>query len=147
MDREKEYKIITDFTVIVKLMKKKLFCMNRENISNLGISSLIILNEVEKDVPKTLKEITEKSGLPNSTASVIIDKLSQKGFVHRKRDINDRRKILIYLTEEGRRLLDNLNNKGLSYCIQILKSASDEEIDIISRGLRILKEIMEKDIV
>lgn len=84
MEREREYKIITDFTVIVKLMKKKVFYMDKENISNLGISSLIILNEVETDVPKTLKEITERSGLPNSTASVIIDKLSQRGFVHRK---------------------------------------------------------------
>ena len=147
MDRGKEYKIITDFTVIVKLMKKKLFCADKENILNLGVSSLIILNEVEEGMPKTLKEITEKSGLPNSTASVIIDRLSQRGFVHRKRDINDRRKILIYLTGEGRKLLDNLNSKGLSYCIKILKSASDEEIDIISRGLRVLKEVMEKDIV
>ncbi|MFL0194917.1 MarR family winged helix-turn-helix transcriptional regulator [Clostridium sp. WILCCON 0269] len=147
MYREEEYKIITDFTVIVNLMKKRLLSTRRENISNLGISSLIILNQVEKHMPKTLKEITEKSGLPNSTASVIIDKLCQRGFVHRKRDKEDRRKILIYLTEEGQRLLDDLNNKKLAYCIQVLESANDEEIEIISNGLRVLKKIMEKHVV
>lgn len=147
MDREKEYKIITDFTVIVKLMRRKLFCTNKENISNLGISSLIILNEVKKDIPKTLKEITGKSGLPNSTASVIIDKLCSKGLLRRKRDKNDRRKTLIYLTEEGYKVLDNLNNKRLSFCVRMLKRANDEEIEIISKGLKALKDVIERDIV
>lgn len=142
MNREKEYEIIKTLILILKLIKRK--AGHELDFGNIGVSSVMILDQLEKDKPKTLTEITEKLGLPNSTASVLIDKLTKEGLLSRVRDDKDRRKVLICLTDKAINLQEQLNERHSTYCQKLLRSASDEEIDTILRGLCVFEKIMEE---
>jgi MarR family transcriptional regulator, organic hydroperoxide resistance regulator len=48
-------------------------------------------------------DLARHLALPKSTASVVVKDLERRGFVRRRRDRNDERRLAIVLTAEGRR--------------------------------------------
>jgi DNA-binding MarR family transcriptional regulator len=50
--------------------------------------------------------LTDHLALPKSTASVLAKGLERRGFLRRKRDLGDERRLAIALTTEGRRRVD-----------------------------------------
>ena len=69
----------------------------------LGLSSdgcLIVLLLLDSSGPSNT-ELAANLGLNLATATKIIDRLVSDNFVHRKADPVDRRRIQIYLTEDG----------------------------------------------
>jgi DNA-binding MarR family transcriptional regulator len=50
-----------------------------------------------------LTDLASHLGLPKSTASVVVKDLERRGFVRRRRDARDERRLAIVLSAEGRR--------------------------------------------
>jgi DNA-binding MarR family transcriptional regulator len=50
-----------------------------------------------------LIDLARHLALPKSTASVVVKDLERRGFVRRRRDARDERRLAIVLTAEGRR--------------------------------------------
>ena len=63
---------------------------------------LVCLHSVVSHDGLTLSELAEEVSLSSSTMIGIVDRLEARGFVSRKRDQPDRRKVRICATEEGR---------------------------------------------
>ncbi len=60
-------------------------------ISTLGTSGVRVLEALDCGEPVNMGSLSEKTGLPLSTLTVIVDKLFEKGFLERTRSRNDRR--------------------------------------------------------
>jgi DNA-binding MarR family transcriptional regulator len=56
----------------------------------------------------TISELSKRFVLDPSTLVPVIDTLERKGFVERKKDPNDRRRVPLALTEEGEKLLTRI---------------------------------------
>lgn len=56
--------------------------------------------------PLRMKELAQKMGVTTGTLTVQVDRLERMGMVRRKPHHEDRRSILVELTEEGRELSD-----------------------------------------
>lgn len=54
------------------------------------------------------KELSRRVAIEEATMVRTLDRMERDGFVHRQRDIQDRRRSHIFLTEEGRALRDTL---------------------------------------
>ena len=55
--------------------------------------------------PKTAGELAAASGLRPAATTTLIDRLTERGFVRRVPAAQDRRRVLVELTDEGRRLV------------------------------------------
>lgn len=69
----------------------------------------------------TVGELGERLILDNGTLSPLLKKLEQAGYVERKRDRDDERVVVIYLTEDGRRLQEKAKDIPLNVgqCVRL----------------------------
>ena len=56
----------------------------------------------------TQRELSRRVGMMEPTTATALDSMQRRGLISRTRDTGDRRKVIIRLTEEGRRLRDVL---------------------------------------
>ncbi len=90
-----------------------------------------------------MREIAGFLKVPLSTATGIIDKLIQKGYVVRDTSPDDRRIIIVQLSAEGRNIYNSLQEKMYCMCEQLLESFSREDrtqfVDYMNRAIQALK--------
>ncbi|HFI0148135.1 TPA: MarR family winged helix-turn-helix transcriptional regulator [Streptococcus suis] len=84
---------------------------------------LVVLWEIS---PLSLKEIGKKLDLSSNTLTPLVKRLEEKGFIRRMIPKEDKRQLLIYLTEEGQKLQVSLEDKLLS-CFRQLDDLTKEK--------------------
>lgn len=67
-----------------------------------------VLRMIEHEGAHTLSDLSRKWGLDPSTLVPTIDALERKDYVSRERDPQDRRRVLISLTERGRLIIQHV---------------------------------------
>lgn len=80
--------------------------------------------------------------LPNMTG--IIDRLAQQNLVKRVQSDKDRRVVFIKLTDKSKNIFVELNKSGYDHFKNIEQVLSENEIEIIKLGLRVLVNGMEQ---
>ncbi len=107
---------------------------------------LVCLYAIVKNGPLTLSELGKQVSLSMSTANGIIDRLEQKKLVQRERKHQDRRKVLITATDNGR---DLSSRAPLPLQGRLIKAISEmPELEQISVALsleRILSMMKEEE--
>ncbi|WML37749.1 MarR family transcriptional regulator [Clostridium sp. OS1-26] len=89
--------------------------------------------------------MSEKLGLPNSTASVLVEKLVKEGLVSRVRDSEDRRRVIICLTDKAEKFVEEMRESHIVAFGKLMKNATEKEIEDILNGFRTLSNIIERD--
>ena len=84
----------------IDLYSKKL---SRE--SGLTSPQLIVLQEVSACDGIMVKQVAENINLSSATVTSILDRLEAKGYVARERSIEDKRKVTLRLTDEGKAII------------------------------------------
>lgn len=104
------------------------------------LNCLLVLHE---NGPLPPSKIATQIMINSSTVTGIIDRLEQKGLVHRTRTSPDRRVILIELTDKGRNLARSAPPPIQSKIIEGLKTLPEEEIRQIVLALTKLTDLLE----
>src|SRR5712671_1332074 len=78
-------------------------------------------------------------GLP--AASLLADRLVRAGYVERRGDPDDRRRVLLSLTRVGLRLITDLREGNHSLLRRWMSSLSPEDLSALTRGWRALAEV------
>lgn len=141
MNNEKAYELIKELMLVFKLLNRKV--SHRIDRKKVNMTSIMILKQLSGGAEKTLTEISESLGLPNSTASVLVDKLVRQGMLSRTRDMNDRRKVLICLTDKAAEIEEKISGEVAEYLKELINPAADEEIDAIFKGIETLRKVIE----
>ncbi len=98
-----------------------------------------LLRMLAMDGEHSLKELSQKVMLDPSTLVPSLDTLERKGLVFRHRDAQDRRRIVIGLTEQGQRLAQRFHAVGDDDAIyQALLRMREADIDQLLRLMRAL---------
>ena len=97
----------------------------------------------------TMNELSEKLGITMGTASVAINKLSEKNFIERERSDDDRRKVFVKLSKKGL-LAYNYHNSIYSNILEkvtseISKSKMETFIEVFETIVKNLNKV-KKDI-
>ncbi len=85
--------------------------------------------------------ICKNMNINQGNASILCKKLEQMGYIIRKRDNDDERIVSLSLTEEGNKILDNINEK-LYNLIDRNNYITIEKLDVILNGFSELKHAM-----
>jgi MarR family 2-MHQ and catechol resistance regulon transcriptional repressor len=79
--------------------------------------------------PMCQKAIGEKLLVSGGNMTMVITNLEKRGYVSRRRDQSDRRQFTVSLTEEGRRLIDELFPKHAQRIVELMSILEDDEQD------------------
>ena len=103
-----------------------------------GLRPPMVFAMKELDEPKPMGKIAAALHCDNSAITWITDRLTERGFVERQADPKDRRVKLIALTDEGRRVRDEIDRRLAEPPPEISAlSAADQRAlrDILDRAL------------
>jgi len=93
--------------------------------------------------PMTIGSLCKKMLVSGGNMTVVIDNLEKAGYVERVRDTIDRRKILVRLTQKGRRLFNKIFIGHAEYITEIASVLTAEEQDELGRLLKKLGKNLE----
>lgn len=113
------------------------------------------LKELSKNQPAALmiigleKEIMPSTigiymGMDRSSLSRMVDSLEEKGFVRRNNDPEDRRKVLVSLTEKGERCSEILNKISEEMSVELLGLAGEQDFRDFENSLETMLRVLRK---
>lgn len=85
--------------------------------------------------------LAELFGIGLPAASLLADRLVRAGYVERREDPDDRRRVLLSLTRVGLRLVTDLREGSHALLRRWMSSLSEEDLAALARGWRALAEV------
>ena len=106
--------------------------------SELHIIEAIGENEI------TMNELSDKIGITMGTASVAVNKLTEKQFLERSRSNTDRRKVFVKLTQKGKVALNYHGNFHSTILERITDDIPKEKLDTFVEVFETIMENLDK---
>ncbi|HEX3721710.1 MAG TPA: MarR family transcriptional regulator [Nitrolancea sp.] len=111
---------------------------------DLTMAQLKTLFTLEYGGSMTIGQTGEKLGISLPTASHLVDRLVQGGFVERAEDPADRRRTLASTTAQGSELVKRLRQGGRDILVDWLKQLDDESLASLVGGLGDLARVTQE---
>lgn len=108
----------------------------RDHGSDLSITEMHTIHAVGEEKPRTMTEISRDLNVTMGTLTTGIDKLIRKGYVVRKRTEEDKRIVLVELTEKGveaKRMHDAFHQDMIN---TVISGLDDQEEAVLVESLR-----------
>lgn len=121
----------------------QLFERDQIKINGFTSSQCYSLIEILKAGSLTMNELSEKMKLDSSTMTRVIDKLVRDELIKRERDKEDRRIVLVILTDKGREAADILNSSVNQYYKKIISNIPEGKVDEVLNAVNILLKAFE----
>lgn len=130
---EKEQKVLNAF---IKLMRATDSINNRLNKhhaeADLTVTQFGVLEALHHLGPLNQKALGEKLLKSGGNITMVIDNLEKSGWVERQQDPNDRRSMLIHLTDEGEKFISSYFPQHLERIKEEFDVLSDDELEHLS---------------
>jgi len=107
-----------------------------------GALSLIHLNvliELETSGPMSMGRLAEVLEVSVASATGIVDRMEKRGFVERRHDEEDRRVVLVHMTQAGRDVFTSIEERRRLGLGKLLESLSEDELTGLLKGHRALR--------
>lgn len=112
-------------TLIFKMQQVDATCQQAYgDVSKREFNLLIMLGKSEKMI---MREVADFLGIPVSSATAIIDKLSEKGYLRRIHSSSDRRIIVVVLSQEGKSIYLSLTSKMKNFARGVMDKLGEAE--------------------
>ena len=105
------------------------------NMSTPQLKALLLISDEEAI---RMRELARKLGGSFSNATVLVDRLVDRGLVERLMEPEDRRVVLVRATGEGQALIEQLVTSWRALSESVLDSMDPEDIAALRRGLAAL---------
>lgn len=92
----------------------------------------------------SMTDLCNKLNIEKGSLTSMVDDLTEKGYVKRERDIADRRKYLITITESGEVIASDFVDKLKFRLEEKLNKLTDEDKQKYIRAVKTLEEIFDK---
>lgn len=107
------------------------------DMSTPQFKALLLISEEEGI---RMRELARKMGGSFSNATVLVDRLVERGLVERLAEPQDRRVVLVRVSEEGRRLIEQLITSWRTLSPSLLETLDPEDLATVHKALRVLLE-------
>ncbi|MEG3848070.1 MarR family transcriptional regulator [Microcoleus sp. herbarium19] len=91
----------------------------------------------------SLSKLADYLGVTRPTASAICERLVQENFVERREHPNERRAVVLNLTETGGARLEEIRAMTCSNISPMFEDLSQEQMEIVLAGLALLREVFD----
>lgn len=153
MDQNLKTELVHSIFQFKKLASSGLGMDISENKKGINMTELILMNEIVDNSHDSqnnveLSDIKEFLLISKGAVSQIIGSLEKKGFINRNIDKNNRRKLIVTLTPEGRQILEYQYKKFVDRLETIIGRLGEEDVKqmiiIVNRMIKITNEIDEE---
>lgn len=101
---------------------------------DLTMPQLKVILTLSKEGPARMSDLAASLGVTLATATGIVDRLVEKGYVIRESFPEDRRVVICRLSEEGGELMNRLWQSGRTQVERILEVMTPEQLRIVAQG-------------
>lgn len=112
--------------------------------ARIGINQtdLICLNTLFREGPMSAGRIASALGLTSGATTTAIDRLERAGYVHRRPDPTDRRRVLVVASEDGARSAFALFDGLLESLATLATTYSDEQLTLLLDLIGQVRELL-----
>ncbi|MCM3790858.1 MarR family transcriptional regulator [Domibacillus indicus] len=111
-----------------KMVRKFIKERDKITIEGVMLPGFLILKKIIQDGEQRLTDLAVELDLTSGAITAICDKLESRGFAARKRHKEDRRMVLLDVTDEGRAFLNRNSDIGANLISILFGGFSTEEI-------------------
>ncbi len=110
----------------------------------LTMSQLRVLHMLQAEPGTPAGNIAALLKVRPSTATGIVDRLVRDGLVRRERDELDRRRVRIWLTEQGLRVINEIRTRNRALIWKVFSNFTEQELRDIDRTFTLLTSEAER---
>lgn len=89
------------------------------------------VDAIEREGPLTAGQLAEVTGLTSGAMTTALDRLERAGFVHRVRDAEDRRRVLVKLTDSAHARADQFYAGHVAMSERLFREHTAEELELM----------------
>lgn len=108
--------------------------------ANLTSSEFALIRFISNNPNLLVNELADLIGITSSTLVIRINSLEEKNYVSRERNLKDRRKVKVNLTQKGMNLLESAKFKPFEFVSKRLDLLTNEEREQLIKILRKLNQ-------
>lgn len=97
---------------------------------------------ISKCGKQRMSDLAANLALSYASATNLINRLSESGLVNRYDDPEDRRVVIVELSEKGKELTESIRKKHLQEMMQRCGTLNKEQVDIMLKGMDVLIHIV-----
>lgn len=131
------YDVLHD--ILVKLFQEVLDIESKALITpefkDISVNDMHIIEAIGEKEPKNMSSVAKIMSVTVGTLTIAINSLVKKGYVHRERSEEDRRVVLISLTEKGRKANAHHMKFHDGMIQAVLKDLDEEQQKILVKSL------------
>jgi MarR family 2-MHQ and catechol resistance regulon transcriptional repressor len=101
-------------------------------------TEFLVLFALDANGPLTIQDIGQKISMTSGTMTYVIDKLEKKNYIKRVRSSEDRRRIYIELTEEGKVFWDDTIKMHTQHLKEFFGHVSEDEMKLL---IKLMKKV------
>lgn len=137
MEYTKESK---DLRELIRILERKLGIVEKSEVSCCGVTfaQCHAVVEIGRATTISLNELAEMLNLDNSTMSRTVNNLVNDKLVERELDPKDRRCVTIKLTEDGKKIFENIEESMGIYFQKITQSIPKDKVNQVIESLELL---------
>jgi DNA-binding MarR family transcriptional regulator len=105
------------------------------DMSTPQLKALLLISE-EKEI--RMRELAHRLGGSFSNATVLVDRLVDRGLVERMAEPQDRRVVLVRATEDGQHLIEQLVTSWRTLSASLLETLTSEDLATVRKALSVL---------
>ena len=125
------------FNEILDLEERALITPEYKDIS---VNDMHIIDAVGIQQQKNMSTVARTLGVTVGTLTIAVNNLVKKGYIQRMRNQEDRRVVLISLTEKGEKAYRHHQNFHEKMVLAVLKDLNVEETESLTRALTKLQK-------
>ncbi|BAY26935.1 MarR family transcriptional regulator [Calothrix sp. NIES-2100] len=118
--------------------------MRANSAASLSIPQLRSLAFLNRSPGASLSDLADHLGVTCATASATVERLVQRNLIKRADDPQERRRVLLNLTEDGRYHLKQSQDQTRAHITDLLQGLTQEQVSHIEEGLALLKNVFEQ---
>lgn len=113
--------------------------------SGLTSPQLLIMLEIDKSSGINSSQVAKKVNLSAATVTNILDRLENKSLIARVRDTQDKRRVALYLTEDGKAILLNAPQALQEHFIENFANLAPWEQSQLLSSMERISQMMDAD--
>lgn len=131
-DRLADFVLFTQRSCILNLSTK----LNKGNVS---FPQFFLMAYLSSEEYLTMSDIAKKMGHSTAAATGLVDRLEKLGYVERTHAAEDRRKIMVRITQRGVELISKMRKEIASDLAGILADMDEDQAEAVEHTKRALK--------
>jgi len=111
-----------------------------------NLTDLRCLGVLDRRGALTAKELAEEAGLTSGATTALIDRLERAGYVERRRDAADRRRVHVALTARAREAIAEIWGPLAAAGQELASRYTDEQLALVLDYLKTSRRVLERHV-